>query len=202
MKILFATHNKAKLSLYRAMMQNTSYELVGLDDLNIKEEVEEDQTTTEGNSLKKAKFYSGMLDMPTIADDSGLFFDNVEDSLQPGTHVRRIGGKTLNDDELTDYYINLVKNHGGSLDGYFNKSVSISYKEKEFVLTYKVKKIFLDKSCGVKNPGFPLDSISITPEYNKYTALLTKEENELLIKKRNEEMFYQIISKLEEISEK
>ena len=35
---------------------------------------------------------------------------------------------------------------------------------------------FVDKACDKRNPGYPLDSISIMPEYNKYFVELTQEE--------------------------
>ena len=35
---------------------------------------------------------------------------------------------------------------------------------------------FVDKPCEKRNPGYPLDSISIMPEYNKYFVELTQEE--------------------------
>lgn len=37
---------------------------------------------------------------------------------------------------------------------------------------------FVDKPCDKRNPGYPLDSITIVPEYNKYYLDLTKKEKE------------------------
>ena len=35
---------------------------------------------------------------------------------------------------------------------------------------------FIDKPCEKRNPGYPLDSISIMPECNKYFVDLTEED--------------------------
>lgn len=35
---------------------------------------------------------------------------------------------------------------------------------------------FIDKPCEKRNPGYPLDSISIIPEFNKYLVELSLEE--------------------------
>ena len=35
---------------------------------------------------------------------------------------------------------------------------------------------FVNEPCKKRNPGYPLDSISIMPEYNKYFTELTQEE--------------------------
>ena len=44
---------------------------------------------------------------------------------------------------------------------------------------------FIDKPCKNRNPGYPLDSISIIPEFNKYLVELTEEEKKEYRKKDN-----------------
>lgn len=43
----------------------------------------------------------------------------------------------------------------------------------------------MDKPCKKINRGYPLDSISIIPEFNKYLAELTDKEKEEYRKKDN-----------------
>jgi len=50
-----------------------------------------------------------------------------------------------------------------------------------------------------RNVGYPLDSISITPEYDKYTVDLTAEENNLLNDKCNKEIYEFIVTILAKI---
>ena len=42
----------------------------------------------------------------------------------------------------------------------------------------------VDKPCEKRNPGYPLDSLQIVPEFGKYLAELSEEEKELY--KKNE----------------
>lgn len=201
MKILFATHNVSKLNLYKNMFRNTKFEIIGLGDLKIGNEVEENGVTPEENAIKKAKEYSRLTKYITIADDTGLFLEGVEEKLQPRSYVRRINGKTLNDEEMIIYYTNLIKNHGGKVQGTWIKSIAVATDGQVFVYNYNVKKNFVEEVNSKRNKGFPLDSISITPEYNKYTVDLTPEENEILIKKGNEDMFNFILGKLNELED-
>ena len=50
--------------------------------------------------LIKARAYSNKLDMPVIAMDDTLYFDNVPEDIQPGLYVRRVKDKVLTDDEM------------------------------------------------------------------------------------------------------
>ena len=72
-KIVVATNNKSKLKEIKEILKD--YELLTLKDVNCEFEVEENEDTFEGNSLKKAKEISEIIDMPCIADDSGLCID-------------------------------------------------------------------------------------------------------------------------------
>lgn len=46
---------------------------------------------------------------------------------------------------------------------------------------------FVDKPCDKRNPGYPLDSISIIPEFNKYMLDLTEEEKRKLDNSKKDE---------------
>ncbi len=61
------------------------------------------------NACIKAKTYYDITKMPTIGMDNNLFIEELPEEKQPGTHVRRINGKYLTDDEMIEYYTKLVK---------------------------------------------------------------------------------------------
>lgn len=44
---------------------------------------------------------------------------------------------------------------------------------------------FVDKVCDKRNPGYPLDSISIVPKFNKYLVEMTEEEKRKLNEEEN-----------------
>ena len=111
--------------------------------------------------------------------DDNLFIEELPEEKQPGTHVRRINGKELTDDEMIEYYSNLAKEYGGKLTAKWVYGMVIyNGKEKKEYTWSKSHFYFVDKPCNKRNPGYPLDSITIVPEYNKYYLDLTKEEKE------------------------
>lgn len=76
-----------------------------------------------------------------------------------------------------EHYTNLVKKHGEKLTAKWVYGIVI-YNGKE-VKEYTWSKsnfYFVDKPCEKRNPGYPLDSISIVPEFNKYLVELSEEE--------------------------
>lgn len=202
MKILFATNNPSKLELYRNMFRNTDYEIVCLKDLDIIHDVIEDGNNPTENALKKAREYQQISNMITISDDTGLYLEGLEDNKQPGTHIRRDeNGNNLTDDEILERYVKIAKDNGGQIKGKWIKSIAIVDNNKmEYVYEYDVEKIFTDKISEKRHKGYPLDSISITPEYNKYTIDLTDKENEMLLKKNNEKMYKYVINVLKNIT--
>lgn len=47
--------------------------------------------------------------------DNCLFIEELPEEKQPATHVRRVNGKELTDEEMIEYYTNLAKEYGGKL---------------------------------------------------------------------------------------
>lgn len=115
MKVLFATTNPAKVKKYKAELEKRGIELITLKDIDIKLNVVESGKNALENAYIKAKAYYDVLKIPTIGMDNNLFIEELQEEKQPGTHVRRINGKELNDDEMIEYYTNLVKSNGGKL---------------------------------------------------------------------------------------
>ncbi len=177
MKVLFATTNPAKVKKYREELKKREIELLTINDLEINLNVEETGKNALENAYIKAKAYYDETHITTIGMDNNLFIEELSEEEQPGTHVRRINGKTLTDDEMIEYYTNLVRTHGGKLTAKWVYGMVIyNGKEKKEYTWCKDHFYFIDKPCKKRNPGYPLDSISIIPELNKYFLDLTEEE--------------------------
>ena len=112
MKVLFATTNPAKVKKYKKALEEKGIELLTLKDLDINIKVEETGKNAIENAYIKAKSYYEVAHMPTIGMDNCLFVEELSEEEQPGTHVRRINGKELTDEEMIEYYTNLVKKQG------------------------------------------------------------------------------------------
>lgn len=104
-KIVMATNNQGKLKEVREILKD--YEILSLKDLECDIEVDEDQDTFEGNSLKKAKEISKLLKMPCIADDSGLCIEELNNF--PGVLTARFLGEEASQEERNDYLINKLE---------------------------------------------------------------------------------------------
>ena len=177
MKLLYGTGNLAKLSAMRNRLEQLDIELIGLNDMRaegrIVPKVIEDGNTPLENARLKAMAYYEAFQIPVFSCDSGLYFDNVPDEVQPGVHVRNVNGKCLSDDEMIDYYSGLVKAYGNLVARYRNaicfvmdnthiyETMEPSMESEKFILTDK-------PHSTIRKEGFPLDSISLDIKTNKY----------------------------------
>ena len=179
MKILFATTNPAKVKRYESKLTEKGIELITIKDLDFKLDIDENGKNALENAYIKAKAYYDATKITTIGMDDNLFIEELPEEKQPGTHVRRINGKELTDDEMIEYYTNLAKEYGSKLTAKWVYGMVIyNGKEKKEYTWSKSHFYFVDKPCDKRNLGYPLDSITIVPEYNKYYLDLTKEEKE------------------------
>ena len=177
MKLLYGTGNPAKLSAMKSRLEQLDIELIGLNDLeaegNIIPEVVENGNTPLENARLKALAYYEAFHIPVFSCDSGLYFDNVSDEIQPGVHVRNSKVKCLSDDEMLKYYSGLVKNYGKLVARYRNaicfvmdekhvyEAMEPNMESEKFILTD-------NPHSTVRKEGFPLDSISIDIRTGKY----------------------------------
>ena len=196
MQVLFATTNPAKVKKYRDLPKEKGIELVTIKDLDFKLDIDENGKDAIENAYIKAKTYYDKTKIPTIGMDNNLFIEELPEEKQPGTHVRRINGKELNDDEMITYYTNLVKENYGKLTAKWVYGMVICSDNGVNKFSWsKDHFYFVDKPCEKRNPGYPLDSITIVPEFNKYLAELTEEDKEVYKKKDNIDDVIEFITK-------
>lgn len=84
--MIFATNNQNKLRELREIFNDET--IKSLKDLNINIDIEENGKSFYENALIKAKKIYNLTKIPTIADDSGLIFDELKD--WPGIYTKRI----------------------------------------------------------------------------------------------------------------
>ena len=89
MKICFASHNKNKIAELRRLLGD-GFELIGLDDLGITEEIPETGTTLEENAFIKADYVVSRHQIACFADDTGLEVDELNGA--PGVWSARYAG--------------------------------------------------------------------------------------------------------------
>ena len=188
MKVLFATTNPAKIKKYADKLKEKNIEILTIKDLGINLKPEETGKNAIENAYIKAKTYYDKTKIISIGMDNNLYIEGLPEEKQPGTHVRRINGKELNDEEMIEYYSKLVNEYGGKLTAKWVYGMVIyDGKETNEYSWSKGHFYFIDKPCEKRNPGYPLDSISIMPECNKYFVDLTEEDKNKNQKDYNED---------------
>ncbi len=203
MKILYGTTNPAKLESMNRIVNSLGIEIIGLNDFEKTiPKVDEIGSNPLENAILKAKIYYREYKIPVFSCDSGLYFDKLEDSLQPGTHIRRVNGKELNDEEMIEYYSNLSKKFNNELVGRYKNAISFIFDENhifnsmdESLMTESF--MLIDKPHEKRVKGFPLDAISIdccTKQY--YYDLDSKSVDKSAIDIGFKDFFESVLSQL------
>ena len=185
MKVLFATKNPAKVKKYKDELEKNGIELITAKDIEKDINVDESGKNCVENAYLKAKTYYEETGIISIGMDNTLFIEELPEEKQPGTHVRRVNGKELSDDEMIEYYTSLVSEYGGKVTAKWVYGMVVYGDNLCEKFTWNKDEFFMvDKISEIRNPGYPLDSISIDKYVNKYFVELTKEDIEIIDKER------------------
>ena len=175
MKVLIGTTNPSKLRRFEELLSGYNIEFFSLQDLGIDTEPDETGETPEENAAIKAQFYGRYFDK-VVCNDSGLYFDSLplDDPRQPGLNIRAPKGKRLDDEEMIKYYSSLINSLGGRTLAYYLDGIAIyncgkisTYMENSEA-THASAFYMVDKPTPERNPGWPLDSISINRQTMNY----------------------------------
>ena len=90
MKLVFATNNRHKLEEIRAMVAD-SIEIVGLNEIGCHEEIDETESTLEGNAKIKSDYVYDKFGLNCFADDTGLEVEALGGA--PGVYSARYAGE-------------------------------------------------------------------------------------------------------------
>ena len=177
MKLLYGTGNPAKVAAMQNRLLGLGIELISLSDLRAQgreiPDVPETGNTPLENARQKALAYYEAFQMPVFSCDSGLYFEDVPEKIQPGVHVRTVNGVYLTDEQMLAHYIGLVKHYGKLTAKYRNaicyvqdaghiyEAMDPSMESEAFWLTDT-------PHSSIRREGFPLDSISLDPRSEKY----------------------------------
>jgi inosine/xanthosine triphosphate pyrophosphatase family protein len=178
-KILFATENESKSKRFKEGLLENNIEIITINDIEQKINVEENGKDAIENAIIKARAYSSITDLPVLAMDDNLYIDDIPDDKQPGMFVRRVNGKRLNDEEMIDYYSNLARVYGnnGKLTCRWVYGIALICNGVEKTYTWSKEDFYIvDKPSNKMNPGYPLNTISINKKLNKYFTDITDDD--------------------------
>ena len=174
-KLLIATSNAGKFLEYREIFKQLKIllELVSLKDLNIETRMEEDGKTFEENAVKKAKFYSQLVGLPTLADDGGLEIDYLNG--EPGVKSRRWPGYEATDEEMIKIALDKLNGVPKEKRGARLKAVvALIFPEDQKIYTFVgfLRGQIAEKPTTQRIAGYPFRSIFVPSQSNKYLGEL------------------------------
>ena len=179
-QVIFATSNPSKVKRFADGLLNEGIQLLCLKDLDLKLDIEENGQTAIENALIKARACYKLTHKSVIGMDDTLYMEGVPLERQPGLFVRRINGKTLNDEELLKHYISIVKEYGvdGKVDCKWIYGLAvINENGEESVYTwFKDNFYMVDVPSEIKHPGYPLNSISKYKVIEKYFTEVSEDD--------------------------
>lgn len=142
MNILVGTTNRNKVRSVQRYLQAYDVQLVTPQDVQLHVRIEEDGATPIENARIKALAYYRSARIPTVAFDSGLYFLDLkeDDPLQPKTHVRRVQGRELNDEEMISYYRRIAADFGGRLLSAYRNGVALCTMNSTSIRIWRIWK--------------------------------------------------------------
>lgn len=182
-KVLFATENKSKAKRFENGLLKRGIEIITINDIEKKVDVEENGKNAIENALIKARAYAKEYNLPVFAMDDNLYIEGIPEEKQPGMYVRRVNGKRLSDEEMIKYYSDLANTYGenGKLTCRWVYGIAVISNDKESTYTWSKEDFYIvDKPSDKINPGYPLNTISINKKLNKYFTDITEEDKKQL----------------------
>ena len=170
MKLVFATNNLNKLKEVQEMLPS-SIELLSLKDINCFDEIEETETTLEGNAHLKADYITQKFGFNCFADDTGLEVESLDG--KPGVYSARFAGEPSNsENNMHKLLVDLETKTNRKAQ--FRTAVSLNINEKKFLFEGICTGEILRKKQGEK--GFGYDPIFKPKGFNQSFAKMTSEE--------------------------
>jgi XTP/dITP diphosphohydrolase len=168
--LCFATNNQHKIQEVRAHL-GPDFPLVGLSEIGCVEELREEQSTLEGNSLQKAEYVFKNFGVSCFADDTGLEVDTLHGA--PGVISARYAGDQRNAEDNMKL---LLKNLEGSKNRKARFRTVITLMTPAFTRQFEgiVTGQILNEYRGTG--GFGYDPVVLPDGYLKTLAEMSMEE--------------------------
>lgn len=181
MQFVLATRNTHKAIELKRILEELELEceLFTVSDFPGAPEVEETESTFEGNALLKARALANFTGLPAIADDSGICVDALDGN--PGVLSARWSGATENVDQTN---LELVLEQISEVDEpkrgahFMCAAVAVFPDGTELIATGKMHGSLLRKPQGYN--GFGYDPIFVPTGFTKTTAEMSASEKDAI----------------------
>ena len=194
-KIIFASKNQGKVNEVKAMLSSFDVEVLSLNDVGYDTEIVEDSGTFVGNARIKAETIAKEFGLFTIADDSGLEIESLNQ--EPGVDTAIYAGVPKSDEKNMAKVINKMLGIPECKRGATFKCVLIAIDKQgnEYIAEGECKGRILTEKKGSNGHGY--DPIFFVPQLNLSMAEMTSEQkNEISHRRRAFDKLSTILSEI------
>ena len=148
-KLIFATNNPNKLAEIKSAVK--SFEVLGLKEMGIHEDIAETGTTLEENALIKSQYIFQKTGLNCFADDTGLEVKALNGS--PGVYSARYAGPNCSAVDNMDKLLSELKNHDDR-SASFRTVISLILNGEKYYFEGEVMGDILSQKKGVDGFGY------------------------------------------------
>ena len=174
MKLVFATNNLHKLKEVQEMLSN-SIEVLSLKDIGCSEDIEETESTLEGNAKLKADYITKKYGFDCFADDTGLEVEALDG--KPGVYSARYAGEHGNAEKNMEKLLVELQNKL-SRKAKFRTIIALNLRNKQYLFEGICDGEILNEKTGVK--GFGYDPIFKPSNASSSFAEMNSEEKNII----------------------
>ena len=168
-KLIFATHNTNKLAEIKSAIN--SFEVVGLKEVGLHDDIAETGITLEENALIKSQYIYQKTGLSCFADDTGLEVDALGG--RPGVYSARYAGEQATAEENMQKILSEMEGQK-KRTARFRTVISLILNGEEYFFEGEVEgKILLQKTG---DDGFGYDPIFRPNGYDESFAEMTMEQ--------------------------
>ena len=181
MFLLVASGNKGKIREIKSILSDLNIEILSLKDVGINADIEENGSTFEENALIKACEIAKLVDMPVLADDSGLCVDALNGA--PGIYSARYAGENATDADRIGKLLAELKNVNDRNARFVCVMAMVLPNGQRIVSEGTVQGTIAEEPMGAS--GFGYDPVFIPNGYRQSFAQLGEDEKNKLSHRYN-----------------
>ncbi|MCB9245492.1 MAG: RdgB/HAM1 family non-canonical purine NTP pyrophosphatase [Flavobacteriales bacterium] len=179
-KLVFASNNPNKLSEIRALTAAYGLDVLSLEDVGFREEIDETEQTLEGNSRLKAERVHRFCGLNVFSDDTGLEVYSL--NMAPGVYSARYAGEPPNDERNIGKLLEALKSTP-ERNARFRTVVTLIFQGETYQFEGIVEGMISSLPAGTK--GFGYDPVFIPQGYDRTFAQMDlTEKNKISHRKR------------------
>lgn len=174
MRLIFATHNPGKLGEMKSILAGLPYEIESAQEAGVLEEIIEDGLTFEENALIKARAVCQITNALSLADDSGICLNALDDA--PGVFTARWAGEGASDARLVEHTLEQMSGKTDRKAAFVCVAALVTPDGRTWTFEGRVEGTLATEPRGTARPKLPYDAIFIPEGETRTFAEMPEEE--------------------------